>query len=165
MTAVSVNTYTHSVTYVTDNILKSLKDVIKLSGLDPATFTAEWATYELALKTWLDGKWLEKVVLEIYDPKTDKLATRWDIDISYGWTGDGTFYTDTDQLRYAIKKLGLAPEKARYRILMDTKSGSPSVAGWSSTKYRSTVGMVRQSLGSTVEHGGLGGAAAYWRRA
>ncbi len=32
-TFVAVNTYTHSVTYVTDNILRSLQDIVRLSGL------------------------------------------------------------------------------------------------------------------------------------
>ncbi len=36
MTSVGVNTYTHSVTYVADNIMKSFKDIIRLSGLDPS---------------------------------------------------------------------------------------------------------------------------------
>jgi len=36
MTTVTVNTYTYSVTYVADNILKSIKDIIRLSGLDPS---------------------------------------------------------------------------------------------------------------------------------
>ena len=35
MTSVAVYSYTHSVTYVADNILKSFKDIIWLSGLDP----------------------------------------------------------------------------------------------------------------------------------
>ena len=35
MSTVATYSYTHSVTYVTDNILKSLKDIILLSGLDP----------------------------------------------------------------------------------------------------------------------------------
>jgi len=35
MSAVSVYTYTHSVTYVSDNILKSFRDIIRLSGLNP----------------------------------------------------------------------------------------------------------------------------------
>ena len=42
MTSVVVNTYTHSVTYVAENILKSLKDIIRLSGLDPTKFIGEW---------------------------------------------------------------------------------------------------------------------------
>ena len=37
MSTVATYSYTHSVTYVTDNILKSLKDIILLSGLDPST--------------------------------------------------------------------------------------------------------------------------------
>jgi hypothetical protein len=32
MTSVIVNTYTHSVTYVADNILKSIKEIVRLSG-------------------------------------------------------------------------------------------------------------------------------------
>lgn len=164
MTAVSVNTYAHSVTYVIDNILKSLKDVIRLSGLNPSVFAAKRESYERALKAWIGGEWLQKVVLEIYDPRTDALITRWDIDLVYGWTGDGMFFTDTEQLKYHIKKFGLAPESASYRIVMDNKPGRPDVEGWSKTSYRSTDGMVRQSLGSTVEHSGLGGSAAYWRK-
>ena len=42
MTSVAVYTYTHSVTYVADNILKSFKDIIRLSGLDPAKFVDDW---------------------------------------------------------------------------------------------------------------------------
>src|SRR5207248_4996677 len=55
--------------------------------------------------TWLNTGDLETVELKIYDPKTDALIFRWDIDISYGWSGgDGSFWTDTEQLQYAIRK-------------------------------------------------------------
>lgn len=166
MTTVAVNTYTHSVTYVADNILKSLKDIIRLSGLDPSEFVGDWASNTLALKTWLDTGHLEKVALEIYDPATDALVVRWDIDIAYGWSGgDGAFWTDTEQLRYAIRKAGLAPNKARYRLLVYNKPGRPDVPGWSKGTSRSTEGMVRQSLGSTIEHSGLGANTSYLRRA
>jgi len=95
----------------------------------------------------------------------DALITRWDIEIVYGWTsGDGSFWTDTEQLKYAIKKAGVAPSAASYRIVLNNKQGRPDVKGWSSTTLLSTDGMVRQSLGSTIEHNGLGGSASYWRR-
>ncbi len=165
MTSVTVNTYTHSVTYVADNILKSLKDIVRLSGLDPSKLVDGWESNMLALRTWLDSGDLQTVILEIYDPRTDALITRWDIDIVYNWSsGDGSFWTDTEQLKYAIRKSGVAPSAASYRLLMDNKPGRPAVPGWSSTTYRSTSGMVRQSLGSTIEHSGLGGSAAYWRQ-
>ena len=56
MTSVAVNTYTHSVTYVADNILKSMKDIIRLSGLDPTNLIGEWETNMRALRTWLDSR-------------------------------------------------------------------------------------------------------------
>ncbi|MGF1623951.1 MAG: HORMA domain containing protein [Alphaproteobacteria bacterium] len=164
MTTVAVNTYTHSVTYVADNILKSLKDIIRLSGLDPSNLVASWDTYMLGLRTWLDTQDLERVVLEIFDPNSGNLIVRWDIDIVYGWTGEGGFWTDTEQLKYHIRKAGLAPSEASYELLLHTKPDRPDVPGWSRGSYRPTDGMVRHSLGSTIEHYGLGGSAAYWRR-
>lgn len=165
MTSVAVYSYTHSVTYVANNILKSLKDIIRLSGLDPAKLVTGWESNMRALRTWLDSGHLQRVVLEIYDPKTDDLITRWDVDIVYCWSsGDGTFWTDTDQLKYHIRKAGVAPGEASYRLLMDNKLGRPDVEGWSPTNYRSTDGMVRQSLGATIEHSGLGASTAYWRK-
>ncbi|MGE4593360.1 HORMA domain containing protein [Alcaligenes sp.] len=165
MSTVATYSYTHSVTYVTDNILKSLKDIILFSGLDPEHFVDSWASNTRAIKTWLGTGDLRRVVLEIYDPFTDKLIIRWDIDIVYGWSeGDGSFWTDTEQLKYAIKKAGLLPWQAKYKVMLDTRPGRPDVEGWGNGSYRSTEDMVKQSLGSTVEHSGLAGQAGYWRQ-
>jgi hypothetical protein len=164
MTTVAVNTYTHSVTYVADNILKSLKDIIRLSGLDPSELVGSWESKMRALKAWLGTQDLEKVVLEVFNKKTDALIVRWDIDIVYSWNGGGGFWTDTDQLKYHIQKAGVAPSDASYRIMMQAKPGHPEVDGWSNGYYRSTAGFVRHNVGSTIDHNGLGGSAAYWRK-
>ena len=163
MTSVSVNTYTHSVVYLADNILRSLKDIIRGSGLNPGNFVSNWESNKRAMTTWLQSQHLQRVVLEIYNPTTGALVTRWDIDIDYGWNGDGRFWTDTDQLKYHLQKAGVVPSTARYDLLMTVSPGSPSVSGWSTKYLRSTDGLVRQTLGSTVEHSGLAGNAAYWR--
>ncbi|QOZ84451.1 MULTISPECIES: HORMA domain containing protein [Chromobacterium] len=166
MSSVAVYSYTQSVTYVADNILKSLKDIIRLSGLDPSKLVGEWEVLLRGISSWIESKHLETVKLEIYDPKSDGLITRWDISVSYTWDiSAGTFWTDTDQLRYAIKKAGLAPSEAAYRVVVTNKPGRPDVTGWSTCSLRSTDGMVRQSLGTTIEHGGLGANSAYWRKA
>lgn len=165
MTRVTVNTYTHSVTYVADNILKSMKDIIRLSGLDPANLVESWESKMRALRTWLDSRHLETVVLEIFNPKTDGLVGRWDIDVIYTTgSGDGEFWTDTEQIKYHVRKAGLAPSEARYRLLLQNKPNYRCVDGWGSAEYRSTKGFARHSLGSTIEHSGLGGNAAYWRK-
>ncbi len=165
MTSVSVNTYSHSATYVADNILKSIKDIIMLSGLDPGSFVGNWQSNLQAMQTWLDSHALTGVELEIYNPRTDALIFRWDIDVVYAWSGgDGEFWTDTEQLRYAIRKAGIVPSGAQYRFVLRVKPGTPDIADWSDAKMRSTQGMVRQSLGTTVEHSGLGANTSYWRK-
>ncbi len=164
MTSVAVYSYTHSVTYVADNILKSFKDIIRLSGLDPTNLIESWNSKMLALTTWLQSGHLECVVLEVFDPTTDRLIGRWEIDVVYGASGDGSFWTDTQQIKYHIRKAGIWPSQARYQLLMQNRDGRPDVAGWGPAEYRSTEGFVRHSLGSTIEHNGLGGNAAYWRR-
>lgn len=166
MTTVVTYSRTQSVTYVADNILKSLKDIIRLSGMDPTNFVNDTEINMRGIKAWLESEDLEKITLEIYDPATNDLILRWDIDVNYGWSsGDGNFWTDTDQLRWAIRKAGVAPASAKYDLLLRTKPGRPDVPGWHRTTARSTVGMVRQSLGSTIEHNGLGATASYWRQA
>lgn len=166
MTTVAVYSYTHSVTYVADNILKSLKDIIRLSGLNPSAFVDDWDVHMRGITAWLESQHLERVTLEIFHPTTDVLILRWDIDVIYTWSsgGDGSFWTDTDQLRYAIRKAGVAPADAKYDLRLKNKPGRPDVAGWSPCSSRSTEGMVRHALGTTVEHNGLGGNAAYWRK-
>jgi len=145
--------------------LKSFKDIVRLSGLDPEKLVANWETNIRALKTWLGTGDLLGVALEVFNPKTGSLIIRWDVDVVYGWSsGDGNFWTDTEQLRYHIQKAGVAPADARYDILLHTKAGRPDIAGWGTGAYRSTDGFVRHSLGTTIEHSGLGGNAAYWRR-
>lgn len=166
-TFVAVNTYTHSVTYVTDNILRSLQDIVRLSGLDPAQIADEWAVLERGISTWIKSKHLETIVLEVYNPSTDALIGCWDIDIAYEWSGDGggRFWVDTEQIKMAIKKAGVWPGSSKYSIICRSKSGHADVDGWSTTTFRSTVGMVKQSLGTTIEHSGLGAGASYYRKA
>lgn len=165
MTSVAVNTYTHSVTYVADNILKSMKDIIRLSGLDPTNLVEGWANTMRGLQTWLHSQHLETVILEIIHPTSGALVGRWDIDVIYTTgLGDGEFWTDTEQIKYHVRKAGLAPSEAKYRLVLRNRSGRPEVDGWVPTRCRSTEGFVRHSLGSTIEHHGLGASAAYWRQ-
>lgn len=165
MSAVAVYSYTQSVTYVADNILKSLKDIIRMSGLDPAMLMGEWDVLLRGLSKWIESRHLERVTLEIFERGTEKLAHRWDIEVAYAWAADaGSFWTDTDQLKFAIKKAGIAPSQAEYRVIVHNKDGRPDVTGWSPTSYLSTDGMVRQSLGTTIEHNGLGANTSYWRK-
>ena len=163
--SVSVRSYTHATTYVAENILRSLKNILLYSGLDPDKLTDEWEVLHRGIKTWIDSGHLTKVVLEVFDPSTDALVGRWDVNISYEWSGgDGQFWTDTDAIRFAIKKSGVLPSMAKYRVVASTAPGRLEVAGWSSTTLRTTDGMVEQRIGTSIEASGLSGGVSYYRR-
>lgn len=164
-TFVAVHTYTHSVTYVADNMLRSLKEIIRESGLSPEKLTSDWSVLQRGISKWLETRDLERVVLEVYNPSTGDLIHRWDFDIAYGVQGDGSMWVNTDDIKYHIRKAGQWPSTCDYCVIASTKPGRPDVSGWSKTSYRSTEGFVRQSIGTTIDGNGLGAGTAYWRRA
>src|SRR5262249_7248564 len=100
-------TYTHTVTYVTTKMLLTLKEIIREIGLNPASFADSWQTYERAISTWLSSRHLQRVTLEVYNPRTSSLVTRWDMDVLYATIGDGALWVDTAAVRYFIAKAGL----------------------------------------------------------
>ncbi len=163
-TFVSVNTYTHSVTYVTDKMLTSLKDIIRLSGLSPEKLVNEWEVLDRGIKTWLATQDLQRVHLEVYNPSTGKLVGRWDFELYYGFSGDGAFYVDADAINYHIIKAGQWPSSCEYRIVLNTKPGCPDVEGWSTTTMYSTAGFIKQSIGTTIDGSGLSAGTGYWRK-
>jgi hypothetical protein len=163
-TVVRVNTRTQSVTYVTDKLLTSIKNIVRLSGLNPAKLVEDWEVLERGLKRWLDTGDLEQVHLEVYSPNTNRLVGRWDFEIFYGYTGDGAFWQDPDDIKYHILKQGLWPGNCEYRVVTTTKPGRPDVIGWSRTTLRSTAGFVKQSIGTTIDGSGLSAGAGYWRK-
>jgi hypothetical protein len=170
MSSIAVSTYaltyntTHTVTFVTSKMLLILKEIIREIGLDPGKLTDEWGSLELAISTWLRSQHLKQLYMEIYDPKTNALVSRWDLDVVYGYGSDETFWADTEAIRYSIQKAGLVPSKCNYCFLIKNSPGRPDVAGWGPTGSRSTDGFRRYSLGATVGGNGIGSEVAYWKK-
>src|SRR5262245_29078533 len=131
-TLVSVNTYTHSVSYITDKMLLSLKEIIRDSGLSPEKLTTEWSVLQRGLSIWLGSQHLEAVHLQVYVPTTSNLVGRWDFEIYYGSVGDGAMWVNTEDIRYHMRKAGYWPSLCEYRVVTTTKAGRSPVTGWSS---------------------------------
>lgn len=156
-------TYTHTVTYVTTKMLLTLKEIIREIGLDPAHFTDSWASYERGISAWLASRHLKRVTLEVYNPTTGALVTRWDMDVVYASVGDGALWVDTAAVRYAIAKAGVVPSSCRYNLILSAPGGA-DVQGWSDCELRSTDGFKRFAVGATVGGNGLSAQTAYWSR-
>jgi hypothetical protein len=163
-TSTLVISYAYTVTYVTTKMLLMLKEIIREIGLDPSNFADDWDTYEHAVSTWLASRHLQRITPEVYDPRTNGLVTRWDIDVVYASVGDGALWVDTAAIRYAIVKAGLVPSSSRYDIKLKNSPNQPPVYGWGPCDFRSTDGFKRYAVGATVGGTGLSAQTAYWSR-
>ena len=157
-----VDTNTHTVTYVTDKILLSVKEIILASGLDPRKMARSWVALESGVSVWLRSEHLQRITLEIFNPKTDDLVCRWDLEIIYSYGGDGSLWADTDAIRYNIKKAGLIASTCDYSISVQNKAYAPKVDGWSTTTLRATTGLSRYSIGTSIGGNGLAAGISYW---
>jgi hypothetical protein len=163
-TSTFVISYAYAVTYVTAKILNILSNIIRDIGLDPSRFARDWAVYEDGISTWLASRHLQRVTLEVYDPTTNDLVTRWDMEVVYSSVGDGNLWFDAAAVRYAIAKAGLVPRSCLYDIKARTLPNEPYVAGWSACSLRSTDGFRRYAIGAMIGGNGLAAETAYWSR-
>ncbi|MGO9061257.1 MAG: HORMA domain containing protein [Candidatus Binataceae bacterium] len=156
--------YAYTVTYVTTKMLLTLKEIIREVGLNPARFTDSWGSCERAISSWLSSRHLKRVTLEVYDPQSNGLVTRWDMDVVYASVGDGVLWVDTSAVRYAIAKAGLVPSSCSYDIILTHAAAAPDVIGWGEVSFRGTDGFKRYSVGATIGGNGLSAETAYWSR-
>jgi hypothetical protein len=162
-----VNTYAYSVTYLADKMLRGLHELIRDLGLDPRRFADDWGSSERALSTWLESRHLYKVALEIYDPRhPDDAILVPEFDIVYGsdQDDDGSFWVDSEALRYEILKAGVLPSQCLYSLLCFNRTGRPDVDGWGAVGGRSRDGMNRYVAGKTINAPGLSANSGYWAR-
>lgn len=165
-THVGVNTYTYSVTYVTGEMMRSLKMIILLSGLSLERLRNSWESVERAINAWLASGHLKKVTIEIYNPTTNALVTRWDFEINYSYStaDDGALWADHEAIRFAIEKAGVVASTCQYEFKMLAPGGA-DISGWGDGSYRSTAGFNQHGVGTTIGGNILGSSASYWRKA
>ena len=161
-TSTSTFTFTHTVVFMTDNLLHSLLRIITNTGLNPQKLTSDWSVLSNGIKTWIQSGHFKTSVLEIYNPIDSRLVGRWDLKVSYNFN-ESEMWTDINAIKYAISKAGLYPQSCHYRIVITTEDGRPDVPGFRTTNLRSTEGLTKFSIGTTIGAGSLGGSASYWR--
>ena len=159
------NTYTQATTHVANNVIRGLKRLVVGCDLDPAKLIGTWTTMEEGLSTWLEARHLECVVLEVFNPNTDKLVKRFDFEIKYNHDpfGTGELWLDLSVVDYAIRKFGVVPRECSYGIIAITKPECAVVDGWTSTQLRSTSHLYQRSVGSVVGGGGISAFGNHWK--
>lgn len=164
-TAVQVNVHAYATTHVATNLIRSLKQLVVGCGLDATKLLGDWQVLERGVATWLASRHLERLTLEIYSNRTDKLVRRFDFDIDYGYNpnGNGDLFLDPGTVDVAIRKAGEIPANCSYDIFANTAAGRPDVKGWTTGTLRSTSGMTRRSVGTSTGGGDLGASLNVWK--
>jgi hypothetical protein len=164
-TVVRVNTYTQSVTHLTDSIVAVIQAIITELGLSPRYLHDNWDSLEAGLTTWLSERTLKSATLEVFQPG-NVLVARVDLQISYGSFLDNErqFYSDLASAKLAARKLGTVASSCRYRIVVSWGGWHTPVAGWSSTTLLSTDGLRRRAVGDLIGSPGIRSDLAIWIR-
>lgn len=165
-TSVSVNTSTHTATYIASKMMLTLKEIVRTSGLKPENMASSWPSLEGGIAFYLRNQNLKKVVLEIHPAgRSSELAGRWDLEINYSATsnGDGgSFWVDTDLIRYSIQKAGAYPSTCNYRFIVTVAHCAPDFAGWGPATLLPTDKFTRYSVGGQIGAPGASVETFYW---
>jgi hypothetical protein len=165
-TATYVVTYTqtHSVTFLSDNLRNSLREVIRENGLSPDKLMQDWTTIENGIRTWLTSRHLTGITIEFFRPGTSEAAARWDFPVDYTSSGvDDDMWLDKAYLRQLIAKSKRPTTDCTYRITLSHKAGAAPVEGLSSCTLLSTGQLVARQAGTIIATGHMTAGVTYWR--
>jgi hypothetical protein len=161
---VAVNVQARSIAFAANELNRILLETTVARGL-PLNYL-HFRQQDLAdgFRTWMSGRWLEGVILEIYDPVSDKLMEKFHLDIAYTTDGnsDETYKTHIEKLQTELKRLKKLQPGCRYRVLADTSSNAPMLPGWTESKLRDAGHLSRQEFGGMVDTAGISIGMTYF---
>jgi hypothetical protein len=155
---------THSITFLSDNLRNTLREVIREYGISPDKLMQDWATIERGIKAWLETGHLKAVIVEFYKPGSSVASARWDFPTGYEGAGaDDDMWLDKAYLQQLIAKSARPALDCTYRITLSVRSGAPDVTGFSDCSYLSTGNLAARSAGTVIATRHMTVAAVYWR--
>jgi hypothetical protein len=157
-------TRAHSITFLSDNLRNTLREVIREYGISPDKLMQDWATTERGIKAWLETGHLKSVVVEFYKPGSSIASARWDFPAGYEGSGvDDDMWLDKSYLRQLIAKSARPTLDCTYRITLSVKPSAPDVPGFSDCTFLSTGSLAARQAGTVIATRHMTAAAVYWR--
>lgn len=155
---------THSVTFLSDNLLNTLREIIRENGLSPEKLMQDRDVIASGLRTWLTSGHLTRIVVEFYRPGATVADARWDLPVTYDGSGvDDDMWVDKSYLRQLIAKAKRPAADCSYRIVLSTSAGAQNVAGFSDCSLLPTGSLVSRSGGTAIATGHMTAGITYWR--
>lgn len=155
---------THSVTFLSDNLLNTLREIIRENGLSPEKLMQDRDVIATGLRTWLTSGHLTRIVVEFYRPGAAAADARWDLPVAYDGSGvDDDMWVDKNYLKQLIAKAKRPATDCSYRIVLFTSPGAQNVSGFTDCSLLPTGSLVARSAGTAIATGHMTAAITYWR--
>lgn len=155
---------THSITFLSDNLRNTLRDVIRENGLDPDKLIQNWVTIERGIRTWTESGHLTNIIVEFYRSGDREVTARWEFPISHSGSGvDDDMWLDRGYLLQLIAKARRPSSDSTYRVVLCTSAGSPAVNGFSDCTLLSTGQLSARQGGTVIATAHATAGATYWR--
>ena len=150
---VRAGTQTRSAVYVANEVIRSLLEIVGQRGLPLEQMQSRLEFYSDSFRLLVAGRWLESVTLEVFDPGSNRLVEKYELDLSYAPTAQGeeSFATHVDKLRTELSRLAKLGPKLCYRVLIQRTEGSPDVPGWYPTVSRDDSHLQKTAAGKFIE--------------
>ena len=164
-TSVNVNASSHSTIYTANEVQRTNMEIVGLRGLDSRYMTSSLGIISRGYQTWITTRHLKSSILEIYDPRTDKVVETWNMCFDYDSSGTGdprAFKTEINKLKDFASKLRKLPAGCRYRIIVELAEGAPEVPGWSYATLRDTSHLKKNALGGHIDTAKIKVNMEYW---
>jgi hypothetical protein len=163
-TNVGVQVWARSTTYVSNEIIRVAQEIVQRRGLTMDYMHKHGELFVNSFRTWITGRYLHGVVLEIWENDGGTLRERYDLNLSYDMNGNRSerFDTHIERLRSLLSQRHSLPPGAGYRLVVQLDAGAPELPGWSSTSLRDTTGLSRQNLGGMIDTSRIGVEMDCW---
>lgn len=157
-------TRTHSVTFLTDNLLNALREVIRENGLSPERLMQDRDTLARGIKTWLNSGHLTNVIVECFRPGAAIADARWEFPVDYSGSGvEDDMWVDKNYLRQLIAKAKRPSSDCGYRVVLITSPGAARVDGFFGCTLLSTGALAARQAGTAIATGHLTAGVTYWK--
>ena len=151
-TDVRIRTQTRSVVFVCNEMIRILVETVRARGLPLDYLQRNHELFSASFRTWLAGRWLNHLTVEVYDPKNDRLVEKYILGVAYEPEAEGeeVFESSMNKLQSELTRLRDLRPGCRYEVLVNLSKDAPDLPGWSKKQLRDASHLCQQDLGAML---------------
>lgn len=146
----NINVVARANVYSANEIVRIFYEVVSDVGLNVTELAEIQPTIEKGLRAWLAMRKLEAAYLEVFDPMTQVVRCRTDLNIVYTSETNERHRTDINRVKTATSSLGRYPG-CKYRVVVSLADGAPDVEGWDTTTLGSVDHLAQRDVGDVID--------------